>query len=61
MMGIKNILFGLTIILFGILLELADSIWMPVIGSVELEFIGFFAGLLGIVIAIMGWLNNKNK
>ena len=61
MEGIKQILCGASIILFGILLASMDSIWLPVIGTIKIGIIGALVGLVGVALAIKGCCKNKGN
>lgn len=54
MTGIKRILCGIAIILFGMLYGNMDNIWLPIVDTLRSDIIGVLIGFVGVVIAVKG-------
>lgn len=57
----KKLLLGFALILFGVLLELAqlNSIWLPIIGGNNCDVSGLIFGIAGLIFAVIGCFEKK--
>ena len=57
----KKLLLGFALILFGILLELAElnNIWLPIIDVLFADVFGLIFGIIGLGFAIAGYFGKK--
>ena len=62
--GIKQLLFGIVLILFGILVGVIDFPWIPVIGTLNGDLVGvisLLSGISGVIIAARACYSKKEK
>ncbi len=59
--GIKQLLFGIALILFGILVGVIDFPWIPVIGSLDEDLVALLSGISGVVVAARACYSKKEK
>lgn len=59
--GIKQLLFGIALILFGILAGVIDFPWIPVIDSVDEDLVALLSGISGVIIAARACYSKKEK
>ena len=59
--GIKQLLFGIALILFGILVGVIDFPWIPVIGSLDEDLVALLSGISGVVVAARDCYSKKEK
>lgn len=59
--AIKQLLFGIALILFGLLVGVIDFPWIPVIDSVDEDLVALLSGISGVVVAARACYGKKEK
>jgi len=57
----KKLLLGIALLLFGVVLELAElnSLWIPVVNFLNGDLFGLLFGIAGLICAVIGCFGKK--